>query len=259
MESHEVIYKVENRIAEIIINRPEKRNAFSAELVKALTVSFISAQNDPDVKVIILKANGKVFSAGADLAYLQQLQHFSYEENIKDSTQLKTLFEAIRTSKKVVIAQVEGHAIAGGCGLATICDIVFAVPEAKFGYTEVKLGFVPALVSCYLVQKVGLTIAKKMLLTGSLFTAEEALKCNLITYVTKGEDINHTTYEFALDLCKTASSSSLALTKQLLNYNESNWLNSCLDNAVIVNAKTRESNDFKNGISAFLNKQEITW
>lgn len=252
-------YQVEQRIAEITLNRPEKRNALNPELVKELTNAFVKAQNDDSVKVIVLKANGDVFSAGADLAYMQQLQNFSYKENIQDSTALKDLFETIRALPKVVIAQVEGHAIAGGCGLATICDIVFAVPEAKFGYTEVKLGFVPAIVSCYLVQKVGETLAKKLLLSGDLFSSEEALKFNLIAYVTKAEEINQIVREYALNLSNNASGNSLALTKQLINQTTSTWLDNCLEIAIKVNAKTRESDDFRKGIASFLAKEKINW
>lgn len=254
-----VLYSVENRIAEITINRPDKRNALNPTLVAQLTAAFITAQQDEKVKVIILKANGDVFSAGADLAYMQQLQHFSYDENVQDSAALKNLFETIRTLSKVVIAQVEGHAIAGGCGLATICDIIYAVPEAKFGYTEVKLGFVPAIVSCYLVQKVGETLAKKLLLSGELFSADEALKYNLITNVTKANEINQIVREFALNLTNNTSGNSLTLTKQLINQTTNTWLDSCLDNAIKVNAKTRESNDFKKGIASFLAKEKINW
>ena len=252
-------YQVEQRIAEITLNRPEKRNALNPELVKELTNAFVKAQNDDSAKVIVLKANGDVFSAGADLAYMQQLQNFSYKENIQDSTALKNLFQTIRALPKVVIAQVEGHAIAGGCGLATICDIVFAVPEAKFGYTEVKLGFVPAIVSCYLVQKVGETLAKKLLLSGDLFSSEEALKYNLIAYVTKAEKINQIVREYALNLSNNASGNSLALTKQLINQTTSTWLDNCLEIAIKVNAKTRESDDFRKGIASFLAKEKINW
>jgi methylglutaconyl-CoA hydratase len=254
-----VIYKVTNRIAEITLNRAEKRNALNPELVKAITASFLMAENDKEVKVVVLKANGDTFSAGADLAYLQQLQHFSFEENIADSEQLKNLLETIRKLSKVVIAQVEGHAIAGGCGLASICDIIFAVPEAKFGYTEVKLGFVPAIVSCYLIQRVGETIAKKLLLTGELFSAAQALQYNLITYVTNKAEINQTVNDFALNLCRSASGNSLKLTKQLINQTSNTWLDSCLENAVGTNAMTRESDDFKKGIAAFLAKEKINW
>lgn len=259
MENSLVLYQVNHRVAEITINRPEKRNALNPALVAELTTAFLKAEADEHAKIIVLKANGDVFSAGADLAYMQQLQDFSYEENIHDSSALKDLFETIRTLNKVVIAQVEGHAIAGGCGLATICDIIFAVPEAKFGYTEVKLGFVPAIVSCYLVQRVGETLAKKLLLSGDLFTAEQALNYNLITYVTKAEEIVQTVSDFAVNLSNSASGNSLMQTKQLLNETSNAWLDSCLDNAIKVNAKTRETADFKKGIAAFLAKEKINW
>ena len=144
-----VIYSVQDRVGYITLNRPEKRNALSGEMVTELKAAFAKADEDESVKVIVLKASGEAFCAGADLAYLQQLQKFSLEENVKDSNHLKDLFLQIYQLKKVVIAQVQGHALAGGCGLATICDFVFAIPEAKFGYTEVKIGFIPALVSVF--------------------------------------------------------------------------------------------------------------
>lgn len=254
-----VIYEVNARVAEITLNRPEKKNALNPELISELSEQLERAKNDETVKVVILKARGDVFSAGADLAYLQQLQQFSYDENLADTQRLKDLFENIRQHPKVIIAQVEGHAIAGGCGLATICDIIFAVPEALFGYTEVKLGFVPALVSCYLVQKIGETLTKKLLLTGDLLTAQEALEHHLITYVTNKQEINQSVRQFAVDLCNKASTNSLTLTKQLINHTTDTWLDNCLENAVQINAKTRESDDFKNGITAFLNKKKINW
>ena len=150
-----IAFSKSDRIAFITINRPNKRNALSLELVKLLANAFKEAIEDSDVKVIVLKANGEVFSAGADLEYLQQLQQNTDVENFTDTYTLKELFLTIYRSPKLVIAQVEGHAIAGGCGLTSVCDVVFAVPEAKFGYTEVKIGFVPALVSCFLIRKLG--------------------------------------------------------------------------------------------------------
>eukprot|EP01136_Pigoraptor_vietnamica_P006828 Opistho-1_new@2523 len=125
VEENLVLYDVKDRIATITLNRVAKRNALNPDLVVQLTDTFLMAAEDDSVKVIILKANGNTFSAGADLAYLQQLQQNSYEENLADSTNLKKLFTTICYLPKIVIAQVEGHAIAGGCGLATVCDIIF--------------------------------------------------------------------------------------------------------------------------------------
>jgi methylglutaconyl-CoA hydratase len=259
MNENLVLYHVKDRVATITLNRPEKRNALNPILVDSLITAFNKAATDKSVKVVILKANGDVFSAGADLAYLQQLQINSFEENLADSNHLKNLFTTIYRLPKIVIAQVEGHAIAGGCGLATVCDIIFAVPEANFGYTEVKLGFVPAIVACFLIRKTNETLAKRILFTGELFTAVEALNYNLITYVTKKDEINQIVNNFAVNLCESASANSLSVTKQLINEVTNPTLDKDLDMAVQMNAKVRESEDFKNGIASFLNKQKINW
>ncbi|WP_432714849.1 enoyl-CoA hydratase/isomerase family protein [Pedobacter sp.] len=254
-----VLYAVTDRIATITLNRPEKRNALNPELVALLTEKLTMAAAAPEVKIIILKANGNTFSAGADLAYLQQLQHYTFEENVADSNNLKNLFTTIYFCPKVIIAQVEGHAIAGGCGLATVCDFIFSVPEAQYGYTEVKLGFVPAIVSCFLMRKTSETIAKQILLTGDLFSAEKALAYGLINFVTNKEDIDLTTRNFALNLCNTTSANALKVTKQLIGRTTNPGLLESLDLAVKINAEVRESEDFKKGITSFLNKQKLNW
>ncbi|WEK17604.1 MAG: enoyl-CoA hydratase-related protein [Candidatus Pedobacter colombiensis] len=254
-----VLYSLSQRIATISINRPEKRNALNPALVAQLTAAFVRASADDEVKVVILKANGSTFSAGADLAYLQQLQQNTYEENLADSENLKNLFTTIYYLPKVVIAQVEGHAIAGGCGLATVCDIIFAVPEANFGYTEVKLGFVPAIVSCFLLRKTSETIAKKILFTGALFSAQEALDYGLITFVTNKADISLNVNNFALSLCNEASTNSLMVTKQLIGQTTNPELDKSLSEAVRINARVRESEDFRKGIAAFISKEKINW
>lgn len=254
-----VLYTVANRIATITLNRPEKKNALSAELVAQLTEVMLDAAEDDLVKVIVLKANGNVFSAGADLAYLQQLQNNSHEENLTDSRNLEKLFKAIYYLPKVVIAQVEGHAIAGGCGLATVCDIIFSVPEAKFGYTEVKLGFVPAIVSCFLLRKTSETLAKRLLLTAELFSAQQALDFGLITFLAEKEEIDAKVQEFSLNLCEQASSNALMVTKQLIGQTTNPTLEKSLDIAVQINARVRESADFKKGVASFLNKEPIQW
>ncbi|SER78358.1 enoyl-CoA hydratase/isomerase family protein [Pedobacter rhizosphaerae] len=254
-----VLYSVQDRIATITLNRPDKRNALNPQLISDLTEAFIQSAEDDLVKVIVLKANGDAFSAGADLEYLQQLQHNSFEENVADTNRLKKLFTTIYYLPKIVIAQVEGHAIAGGCGLATICDIIFATPESNFGYTEVKIGFVPALVSCFLMQKVNETVAKEILLTGKTFDAAQALKYNLINFVTNSADIDQKVTEFALSLCRESSGNSLMVTKQLITQTINPTLERSLETAAQINALVRDSNDFKKGIASFLNKEKINW
>lgn len=254
-----VLYHAGDRIATITLNRPEKRNALNPALIIALTDSLIQASEDESVKVIILKANGNSFSAGADLEYLQQLQFNTFEENVADSNLLKKLFTTIYYLPKIVIAQVEGHAIAGGCGLATVCDFIFATPESNFGYTEVKIGFVPAIVSCFLMRKVNETIAKELLFTGKIFSAEEALKYNLINFVTSTAEIHQKIKDFAVSLCNQTSENSLMVTKQLIGQTNNPMFEKILDTAVQINARVRESDDFKKGIASFLNKEKINW
>jgi len=252
-------YNVTNSIGKITLNRPEKRNALNSEMVKELKEAFKTMEEDHDVKVIILNATGPAFCAGADLEYLQQLQAFSYDENLLDSTKLKELFLQIYTLKKVVIAQVQGHAVAGGCGLATICDFVFAVPDAKFGYTEVKIGFVPAIVMVFLLRKIGEGKVKELLLGGELVPAEDALMLGLVNRIVAKEDLDSEVIAFAQNLLKSNSSQSMMITKQLIAQVQSMPLEKALDFAAETNAKARSSEDWKKGVNSFLNKQKIDW
>ena len=257
--SNQVIYSVSDRIASIQLNRPEKRNALSASLVADLTSAFKQAEQDPNAKVIILKGGDKAFCAGADLGYIQSLQDFSYDENVQDSSNLAHLFRAIYLNKKVVIAQVEGHALAGGCGLATVCDFTFSVPQAKFGYTEVKIGFVPAIVMAFLIPKIGELKAKQLLLTGDIISATEAQQFGMINEVIAADAIQEHVHQFAQKLCKTAADSSLTLTKQMIAKVQNMSLDEALQYATEQNALAREQADCKKGISSFLNKQAISW
>ncbi|HXI00796.1 MAG TPA: enoyl-CoA hydratase-related protein [Sphingobacteriaceae bacterium] len=252
-------FTVSDRIGYIILNRPEKRNALNAEMIKQLTNKFSEAEEREDVKMIVLKARGEVFSAGADLDYLRKLQQNSSEENLEDSANLKNLFKTIYNITKPVIAQIEGHAIAGGCGLVSVCDIVFAVPEAQFGYTEVKLGFIPALVSVFLIRKLGEGRTKELLLSGELISAETASAYGLINFIVKRFSIDDTVKEYALKLAKTTSADSVKRTKQLLQLIQNINLDEVLEEAVQANTEARKSDDFKRGVAAFLNKEKLTW
>ncbi len=254
-----VTYTKENRIGYVTLNRPEKRNALSRELVVALKEVFAQAEVDEDVKVVVLKANGEAFCAGADLAYLQELQKFSLEENLADSTQLKELFLQIYQLKKVVIANVQGHALAGGCGLASVCDFVFAAPEAKFGYTEVKIGFIPAIVLVFLIRKIGEQRAKQLLLSGELFKGEEAVRMGLANFLVAKDKLDQSVGDFAKHLIDTNSGQSMMLTKKMIDEVQSITLHQALDYACDMNAAARASDDCKKGIAAFLEKRELKW
>ncbi len=252
-------YSVANRIGYITLNRPDKRNALSHELVSELKECFSQAEADDSVKVVVLKANGDAFCAGADLGYLQQLQKFTFEENLKDSNHLKELFLKIYTLNKVVIAQVQGHALAGGCGLATVCDFAISVPEAKFGYTEVKIGFIPAIVMIFLLRKIGEARSKQLLLSGDLVSAQDALSLGLINKVVIKQDLETEVNRLAAQLVESNSTSSMAMTKQMVAQVQSMKLEEALTFASEMNAKARGTIDCQKGIAAFLNKEKIVW
>ncbi len=252
-------YHTAERIAYLTLNRPDKRNALNAALVAALKEALQGANLDPGVKVIVLRANGKAFCAGADLETLQQLQRNSYEENLADSGQLAELFELMYTLPKPIVAQIQGHALAGGCGLAAICDFSFAVPAAKFGYTEVKIGFVPAIVSAFLVRKIGEGRARELLLSGEIIPAERAQAYGLINYVVEEADLESRVNAFAHQLCTGTSGQSIAATKALLAQLPGLNLSASLQLAAQTNAQARATDDCRRGIGAFLAKEEIQW
>ena len=252
-------YETQGRLAYITLNRPAKRNALSANVVTELKHAFERAEADDDVKVIILRATGDVFCAGVDLKYLQELQENTYQENLADSTHLMQLFYQIYTLKKIVIGQVQGHALAGGCGLATLCDFTFAVPEAKFGYTEVKIGFLPAVVSVFLLRRIGEARTKQLLLSGDVFSAQQALEYGLITFVVEHDQLADAVRDYALRLASENSGHSMELTKELLARLPELDLQDGLRYAAGRNADARASDDCRRGIAAFLNKEKIDW
>ena len=259
MKSEKVLYEVTDRIAYITLNRPEKRNALNEEMVALLRDAFAQAEQDDTAKTVVLRANGDAFCAGADLAYLQTLQTNTYEENLEDSRNLMALFKQIYTLKKPVIAQVEGHAIAGGGGLAAVCDFIFSVPEAKFGFTEVKIGFVPAIISVFIVRKLGEAITKQLLFTGDLFSARQMADYHLVSKIVDPNHIAGEVTQFAQKLNAQTSAQSQAMTKQLIATVQNMSFEDGLEYAARLNAKARANDDCKKGISSFLNKEKIIW
>lgn len=251
--------KIQNQIGFITLNRPEKRNALSPDLIVELGNAFTAFENDPAVKVVILKAEGKAFCAGADLDYIQQMQHFSYEENLLDSNRLKSLFSQIYEFPKVVIAQVQGHALAGGCGLVTVCDFAFAAFESLFGYTEVKIGFIPALVSVFLSEQIGQAKTTFLLISGELISSSKSAELGLITEVVEQEFLEQRTLEFAEKLVTQNSAFSMQETKRLLRSLGKAERDFALDLAAEANANARGHGDCVKGISAFLSKTKPSW
>jgi methylglutaconyl-CoA hydratase len=252
-------YSILRKIAIITLNRPDKKNALNGEFVEELTKAVDDIELNNEVKIVVIQAAGNVFCAGADLEYMQKMQYFSFEENLADSYNLKNLYQKIYTSGKIYIAQVEGHAIAGGAGLATVCDFVFAVPEAKYGYTEVSIGFVPAIVSFFLLRKIGECKAKELLLTGKIITADEAFKLNIFNFIEPKDKIQNAVHTFTENLIKNTSIESIKTTKQLIAEIQSMTFEDALNYAAGTNAKSKQTKDCIRGINAFMNKEKINW
>ena len=247
------------RIGYITLNRPDKRNALNPVMVNELISVLEGFSQDPAVKVVVLRANGNSFCAGADLQTLQQMQQATFEENLEDSMRLKSLFQLLYEFPKIVIAQVQGHALAGGCGLASVCDFIFSVPEAKYGYTEVKIGFIPAIVLCFLTKKIGEARSRDLLLSGRIISAAEGKEIGLVHRVCQRENIETEVNHFASELCLQTSGQAVAHTKKLLADISNMNLNDALTHAAQQNAFARSSDDCQKGIRAFLNKEELKW
>ncbi|HET7207697.1 MAG TPA: enoyl-CoA hydratase-related protein [Terriglobales bacterium] len=244
-------------IATITLTRPEKRNAISFQLVDELLRALDEIENS-SANIAILTGTGKAFCAGMDLEELKSLLGKTHEENVKDSARMAHLFRRLYDFPKPTIAAVNGAAIAGGTGLATMCDFTLAVPEAKFGYTEVRIGFVPAIVSSILVWQVGHKIARDLLLTGRLFDAAEAYRFALINEVVPPERLLGRARELANQILEN-SPSSVKLTKKLINGFIARQLDEQIATAIEDNARIRTTADFREGISSFLEKRKPRW
>lgn len=247
----------EGKTAIITLNRPEKRNAISFELIGDL-VKALEEVAKSEALVLILTGAGKAFCSGMDLDNLKGLLGRTPQQNLQDSQTMVLLFRSLYEFPKVTIAAVNGPAIAGGTGLALLCDFTLAVPESKFGYTEVRIGFVPAIVSTFLLRQIGEKQARDLLLTGRLFGAEEALRLGLINEIVAPEELLLRTRQLAASVMEN-SASSLRATKQLLTDHARIELDAHIDAAVRENAAIRQTADFREGISAFLEKRKPVW
>jgi methylglutaconyl-CoA hydratase len=247
----------EGRVAKITLNRPDKRNAISFELIDDLLHAFAEVVKS-DAIVLIVTGAGKAFCSGMDLENLKALLGRTPEQNFEDSQTMVRLFRSLYEFPKVTIAAVNGAAIAGGTGLALLCDFTLAVPEAKFGYTEVRIGFVPAIVSTFLLRQIGEKQARDLLLTGRLFDAQEAARMGLVSEIIPGEQLMPRARELAAQLMEN-SPSSLRATKKLLTDHARAELDAQIDAAVRENAAIRTTADFREGISSFLEKRKPVW
>ncbi|MCH7639940.1 MAG: enoyl-CoA hydratase/isomerase family protein [Bacteroidetes bacterium] len=247
-----------NSVLTLTLDRPDKRNALSADLVTALKDALAEAANDV-VRVIVLTGEGGTFSTGADLADLQALQNLTEEENLADSRHLAQLFEMIARHPKPIIAKVNGHAIAGGCGLAAVCDFSIVAEGTKLGFTETRIGFVPAIVAVFVLRKLGEAAARDLFLRGHLIGASEAARIGLVTRAVPADELDAAVDELAAELVHETSGNAIALTKELLADLPGMGLSEALDYAARLNARARGTDDCKAGVAAFLNKTDPPW
>jgi methylglutaconyl-CoA hydratase len=247
----------DDRVATVTLNRPEKRNAISFELIDDLLRALDEVSKSPAL-VLILTGAGKAFCSGMDLENLKSLVGRSPEQNIKDSETMVRLFRTLYEFPKVTIAAVNGPAIAGGTGLAVLCDFTLAVPEAKFGYTEVRIGFVPAIVSTFLLRQVGEKQARDLLLTGRIIGVEEALRMGLVNEIVPADRLMTRARELAAQIMEN-SPTSLVMTKRLLSDHARAELDMQIAAAVRENAAIRATKNFREGVTSFLEKRKPRW
>jgi methylglutaconyl-CoA hydratase len=250
-------FETSGQLSTITLNRPDKRNAISIQMIAELQAALDEIEKT-HTRVVILTGAGKAFCAGIDLDYLQAIGRQTAAENQEDSKRIAKMFRKVWSYSRPLIAAVNGHALAGGCGIATLCDFTLAVPEAKFGYTEVKIGFLPAIVSVFLVRQIGEKRARDLLLTGRLLEAPEAKELGMVNELVPPEHLMARAHELA-ETILAASPSSVTRAKHLLVSAAAAGVDHDLERAVLESARVRCTPDFKEGLAAFLEKRKPNW
>ncbi len=249
--------EISGAIATITLNRPEKRNAISSEMIADLLSAFDEVEAN-QARVLILTGAGKAFCSGMDLEALRAIATQSPTEHLKDSRETARLFRRIWSFPKPTIAAVNGAAIAGGCGIATLCDFTISAPEATFGYPEVRIGFLPAIVSVFLTRQIGEKHARDLLLTGRIIDATEAYRLGLVTQIVPAQELIRTAKTLADSLLASSPASQLK-TKKLLCDFASPELDRELELATAEGAQIRSTADFREGLASFLEKRPPRW
>ncbi len=252
-----ILARSEHGVKTITLNRPEKRNALCPLLIEELTQALKEAESC-DCGVVILTGAGPAFCAGLDMEHLATLHACTPEENRRDSENMARVLRTLYEFPKPVIAAVNGPAIAGGMSLATIPDFTLAAPEAKFGFTEVKLGFVPAIVASFLIRQIGEKQTRDLLLSGKLLKAHEALHAGLVTQIVNPEELMGAAQALAQCLLLN-SPQAMQETKRLLARHAQRRLDEELKDAIDVNAHQKCAEDFREGVQAFLERRKPDW
>lgn len=249
--------ELDGEIGIITLNRPEKRNAISPAMIDDLLGALDEAERKP-ARVVILTGAGKAFCAGMDLEALRELASQTHEQHVADAERMGKMFHRVYSFPKPLISAVNGAAIAGGTGLATLADFTLAVPEATFGYTEARIGFLPAVVSVFLLRQVGEKITRELLLTGKIFDAAEAHRLGLVTQVVPQEKLMESARELAQSLI-ASSPTSLRLTKRIILRWSEKEIERDLAIAIRESAEIRRTADFREGLASFLEKRKPEW
>lgn len=249
--------ELDGEIGIITLNRPEKRNAISPAMINDLLGALDEAERGT-ARVVILTGAGKAFCAGMDLEALRELASQTHEQHVADAERMGKMFHRVYSFPKPLISAVNGAAIAGGTGLATLADFTLAVPEATFGYTEARIGFLPAVVSVFLLRQVGEKITRELLLTGKIFDAAEAHRLGLVTQVVPQEKLMESARELAQSLI-ASSPTSLRLTKRIILRWSEKEIERDLAIAIRESAEIRRTADFREGLASFLEKRRPEW
>lgn len=259
MISESLVEDVNGKIAFLYLNRPKVGNALNFQMVEELTDALNRAEDDPRIKVIVISGVGKVFCAGADLKVLNSILESTTVENKNDSEALMNLFLTIRNLKKPVIAKVNGHAIAGGAGLASACHFIIASNESKFGFTEVKIGFVPAQIMFFVKQRISETDLFDLFLTGRLISADYAKEIRLINESVEVEKLDDRIEQLANSLVKNSSGTSMRFTLEMMSKINGMSMESALQYAATVNTLSRNTEACKFGVGNFVSKTPSDW
>lgn len=252
-----ILTRSEGGVKTITLNRPEKRNALCPLLIEELTQALTEAETC-DCGVVILTGAGPAFCAGLDMEHLATTHAHTPEENRRDSENMAQVLRTLYEFPKPVIAAVNGPAMAGGMGLATIPDFTIAVPEAKFGYTEVKVGFVPAIMASFLLRQVGERRTRELLLSGRTMKAHEAFELGLVTQIVAAEELMQSARALAHCLLNN-SPQAMQAVKRLLAEHSRLRLDRELEAAIETNAQQRSTDDFREGVKAFLEHRKPDW
>ncbi len=255
MSFKNILYTTKDNIAEIVLNRPEKMNSLDEVLIEELTELFNNISNEENIRVVVITGAGGNFCSGLYLDYLQKISEYDIIENKSDSQRFKDMLLSIYNCSKPVIAKISGYALAGGCGIATCCDFIISDETAKFGYTEVKIGFIPAVVMKFLMKRVSETHAKDLLLSAKIITSKEALRIGLINDVVRGDKLNLKVDELCNFLIKN-SPSSMAQTKEMFRHISEMPFDEALNYSCDLNASIRMTQEFKTGLAKFLNRNK---